>query len=155
VRSILTGQVGDVVSEIEFNGFEREIRVRDLFANNHIPVAVVTGEGGGSVGPDVGGPNLELFGGDFLVVGLKESDFIEEPIRLAVLGDMLCTLGVENTLIDGMPVPLFGSGELPEVLDAERLLALRICLHRISFCCALAAQDQGAGVSQGRASERT
>jgi hypothetical protein len=58
---------------------------------------------------------LELFGGDVLVVGLNQSDFVEKPIRFAVLGDILGAFGVENASIDGMPVPLFCSGELREV----------------------------------------
>ena len=93
---ILTGQVDDVVGEIELDGVEREIGVRDLFAKDHISVAIVTGESSGIVGLDGEGPNLELFGGNGLVVRLNQSDFIEEPIRFPVLSDMLCALGVEN-----------------------------------------------------------
>ena len=55
--SILTGQVDDVVGEIELDGFKREIGVRDLFAKDHVSVAVVTGEGSGFVGPDVECPD--------------------------------------------------------------------------------------------------
>ena len=80
-----------------------------------LSVAVVTGEGGGFVGPDVELPDLEFFGGDVLVVGLNQSDFVKKPIGSAVFGDILRAFGVENTSVDGMPVPLFGSGELREV----------------------------------------
>lgn len=52
--SIFTGQVDDVVGEVELDGVEREIGVRDLFAKDHVSVAVVTGEGGGVIGPDDG-----------------------------------------------------------------------------------------------------
>ncbi len=79
----------DVVGKVELDGVEREIGVWNLFAKNHVPVAVVTGDGGGSVGADVEGPHLEFFSGDFPVVGLNQSDFIEEPIGLPVFGDML------------------------------------------------------------------
>ncbi len=48
--SILTGQVDDIVGEVELHGVEREIGVRDLFGKDHVVVAVVTGEGGGFVG---------------------------------------------------------------------------------------------------------
>ena len=47
----------DVVGEIEIDGVEREIGVRDLFAKDHVSVAVVTGEGSGFVGPDVECPD--------------------------------------------------------------------------------------------------
>jgi hypothetical protein len=50
--SIFTWQVDYVVGEIERNSFEREICERDLFSENDIAVAVVTGEGGGLLGPD-------------------------------------------------------------------------------------------------------
>ena len=68
--SIFTGQVDDVVGEVELCGVERKIGVRDLFAKDHVSIAVVTGERGGFVGLDVERPNLELFGGDVLVVRL-------------------------------------------------------------------------------------
>ena len=55
--SIFTGQVDDVVGEVELDGVEREIGVRDLFAKDHVSVAVVTGEGSGFVGPDVECPD--------------------------------------------------------------------------------------------------
>ena len=55
--SIFTGQVNDVVGEVELRGVERKISVRDLFAKDHVSVAVVTGEGSGFVGPDVECPD--------------------------------------------------------------------------------------------------
>ncbi len=133
----------DVVGEIELDGVEREIGVRDLFAKDHVSVAVVTGEGGGFIGPDSECPNLELFGGDILVVWLNQSDLVEKPIRPPVFGDILCALGVENASIDRMPVPPFCSGELREVGRSERLFALCIGLHGdLVFVVCFAAQDR-------------
>jgi hypothetical protein len=120
--SIFTGQVDDVVGEIKRDSFEREIGVRDFFAKDHVLVAVVTGEAGGLVGPNVESPNLELFGGNALVVGLNQRDLVKKPIGFAVLGDMLRALAVENSSVDGMPVPLFCSRELRQVVGAENLL---------------------------------
>ena len=34
-------------------------------------------------------PHLKFFGGNALVVGLGEGDFIEQPVSAAVIGDML------------------------------------------------------------------
>ena len=34
--SIFTGKVDDVVGEVELDGVEREIGVRDLFAKDHV-----------------------------------------------------------------------------------------------------------------------
>ena len=68
-----------------------------------------------------------------------------------MFGDILCTLGVENASIDGMPVPLFCSGELREVGGAERLFVLRIGLHGdLLFVVCLLHRTGGAGESQGR-----
>ncbi len=149
--SILAGQVDDIVGEIELDGFEREIGVRDLFAKDHVAVAIVAGEGGGFVGPDGEVPNLELFGGDVLIVGLNQGDFVEKPVGSGVFGEILSAFGVENASVEGMAKPLFAAGELREVGGAERLVcfAYRIALM-ISFVVCLLHRTGGAGESQGR-----
>jgi len=41
-------------------------------------------------------PYLKFLGGNTLVVGLNDRDFVQKPIRSAVLGNMLRAVGVEK-----------------------------------------------------------
>jgi hypothetical protein len=44
-------------------------------------------------------PYLKFLGGNTLVVGLNDRDFVQKPIRSAVLGNMLRAVGVENVAV--------------------------------------------------------
>ena len=92
----------NVVSEVERDGIEREIGVLDFFAEDGVAVSVATGESGCLVGMNFQRPDLKFFGGDVSVVGLNESDLVEQPVGSAVFSDVLCAVGVENSSIDGM-----------------------------------------------------
>ncbi len=65
-----------------------------------------------------------FFGGDSLVVRLNDCDFVQKPIRPAVLGNVLRAVGVENVAVDPMPIPIFTAGELREIACAESLRRL-------------------------------
>ena len=127
--SILAGQVDDVVGEVELDRVEREIGVRDLFGKDHVSVAVVAGERGGSVRLNGEGPDLKGLIGDGLVMGLGESDFVEKPVGAGAFGEVLSAFGVEDAAVEAMAKELFAAGELREVGGAERLFAWRIVLH--------------------------
>src|ERR1035438_9531580 len=66
-------------------------------------------------------PYLKFLGGNSLVVGLNDRDFIQKPIRSAVLGNMLRAVGVENAVGDPVPIPVFTASELREIVLAESL----------------------------------
>ena len=50
-------------------------------------------------------PYLKFLGGNTLVVGLNDRDFVQKPIRSAVLGDVLRAVGVQNVAVDRMAIP--------------------------------------------------
>ena len=64
---------------------------------------------------------MKFFGGNGLVVRLNDRDFVQKPIRSAVLGNMLRAVGVENVAVDPMPIPIVTPGELREIAFAESL----------------------------------
>ena len=111
----------DVVGEIEGDPVQRKIRVLDLLREHEIAVAVIAGERSGPVGPYGELPELKSCGGDSLVIGLNDRDFVEKPIRSAVLGNVLRAVGVENVAVNGVPIPVFAAGELRQVVFAECL----------------------------------
>ncbi len=75
---------------------------------------VVARKRGGSVGTHGELPDLEFLGGNSLVVGLNDRDFVQKPIRPTVLGNVLRPVGVENIAVDPVPIPVFTAGELRE-----------------------------------------
>ena len=115
-----------VVSEVERDGIQREIGVLDFFGEHSVAVSVSAGESGCVVGMNSQYPNLEFFGSDYFVIGLNESNLVEQPVGSAVFSDVLCSVGVENRAIDGMSIPLFGSRELREIGGVECLFVLCI-----------------------------
>jgi hypothetical protein len=66
-------------------------------------------------------PDLKLLGGDTPVEGLNDRDFVQKPIRSAVLGNVLRAVGVENVTIDPVPIPVVAASELLEIAFAESL----------------------------------
>jgi hypothetical protein len=59
-------------------------------------------------------PDLKFLGGDALAVRLNDCDFVPEPIRSTVLGNVLRAVGVEK------PIPILAAGELREIACAEK-----------------------------------
>ena len=51
-------------------------------------------------------PYLKFLGGNTLVVGLNDRDFVQKPIRSAVLGNMLRAIGVENVAVNRVSIPV-------------------------------------------------
>jgi hypothetical protein len=66
-------------------------------------------------------PYLKFLGGNTLVVGLNDRDFVEKPIRSAVLGNMLRAVGVENVAVNRVSIPVVAAGELRQFGFAESL----------------------------------
>src|SRR5450755_764666 len=115
-----------VIGEVERVGIEREIGVLDGFAEDGVAVSVTACESRCLVGMNSQCPNLEFFGSDVFVIGLNESNLVQQPVGPAVFSDVLCTVGVEYRSIDGMSIPLFRSRELREIGGVECLFVLCI-----------------------------
>src|SRR5882672_1761692 len=124
--SILAWQVDDVVGEVQSDFIQREISVLDLLREDDLAVAIVTRKRSCSVGIYGEFPDLKFFGGNGLVVGLNDRDFVQKPVRSTVLGNVLRAVGIENVPVDSVPVPVFAAGELRELVFAESL-----CRHDV------------------------
>jgi hypothetical protein len=110
-----------VVNEIQRDFVQREIGVLDRLGEHDVAVAIVARQGGGAVGTYGELPDLKFFGGNSLVVGLNDRDFVQKPICSTVLGNVLRAVGVENVAVDPMPIPVLTAGELREIAFAESL----------------------------------
>src|ERR1700678_887010 len=120
-RSVLARQVDYPVGEIQRDFIQRKIGVLNLFGEHDVAVAIIAGERTGSVGTYGELPDLKFLGGDSLVVGLNDRDFVQKPIRSAVLGNVLRAVGVKNIAVDRMAVPVVTASELRQVGFAESL----------------------------------
>ena len=80
-RSVLAWQVDDVVGEVQGDFIQREIGVLDLLGEHDVAIAIVARERRGSVGTYGELPDLKFLGGNSLVVGLNDRDFVQKPIR--------------------------------------------------------------------------
>src|SRR4051794_20013534 len=67
------------------------------------------------------GPDLKPRCRNFLVIGLNERDFIDEPIRAGTVGNIFCAVGKQHFAIDAVAVPTFCSGEMPEFITIKTL----------------------------------
>jgi hypothetical protein len=119
--SVLARQVDHVVGEIQFDLIQRKIRVLDLLGEHDVAVAIIASERSGSVGAYSELPDLKFLGGNSLVVGLNDCDFVQKPVCSTVLGNVLSAVGVENVPVDPVAIPVFAAGELREVAFAESL----------------------------------
>ena len=79
----------DVVGEVQGNFIQREIGVLDLLGEDDVAVAIVARKRSGSGGTYGEFPDLKFLGGNSLVVGLNDRDFVQKPIRPAVLGNVV------------------------------------------------------------------
>ena len=109
-----------VVGEVQGDFIQWKIGVLDFLGEHDVAVAIVARKRSGSVGMYGELPDLKFLGGDSLVVGLYGSDFIQKPIRPAVLGNMLRAVGVENVAVDPVPIPI----SLP--VNCARSLVVRV-----------------------------
>src|ERR1035438_7100361 len=117
-----------VVGKIQSEFIQRKIGVLYLLGEHDIAVAIVARKRSGSIGTYGELPDLKFLRGDSLVVGLDDSDFIQKPIRSAVLGNVLRAVGVENVAVDPMPIPIVTPGELRQIACAESLRRHNVCL---------------------------
>jgi len=95
--------------------------VLDLLGEHDVAIAIVARKRSGSVGTYGELPDLKFLGGDSLVVGLNDRDFVQKPIRSAVLGNVLRAVGVENVAVDPVPIPGFATSELREIAFDQSL----------------------------------
>jgi len=110
-----------VVSEIQCDFIQRKIGVLDVLGEHDVAVTIVARQRSGSVGMHGELPDLKFLGGNSPVVGLNDCDFVQKPIRAAVLGNVLRAVGVKNIAVDGMAIPVVAAGELCQVGFAESL----------------------------------
>jgi hypothetical protein len=82
--------------------------------SSHVSVAVSVGAYGEL-------PDLKFLGGNSLVVGLNDRDFVQKPIRPTLFGNVSRAVGVENVPVDPVPIPVLAAGELREIAFAESL----------------------------------
>ena len=111
----------DVVGEIQCDFIQRKISVLDLFCEHDVPVAIIAGKPSGAVAMYGELPDLKFLCGNSLVIGLNDRDFVQKPIRTAVLSNVLRTVGVVNVVVDPMPKQVFAAAELCEITFAEDL----------------------------------
>src|SRR5208282_1521887 len=60
-------------------------------------------------------PGLEGFGGNALFIPLCNGDRVQEPVGATLVGDVFRAVGEHDDTVDGMPVPVLGAGELPQI----------------------------------------
>ena len=111
----------DVIGEIQCDFIQRKISVLYLFCEHDVPVAIIAGKPSGAVATYGELPDLEFLGGNSLVVELNDRDFVQKPIRTAVLRNVLRAVGVVNVEVDPMPKQVFAAAELCEIAFAEGL----------------------------------
>ena len=111
----------DVVDEVQGDLIQGEIGVLDLLRENDVAVAIIARKSCGTIWTYGKIPDLKFLGGDSLVVGLNDRDFVQKPIRSTVLGKVLRAVGVENIPVDPVPIPVLAAGELREIAFAESL----------------------------------
>lgn len=95
LRLILVRQKDGAVGEIEADFRKRKVGIFDLLGEHHAVIAVIASEDGGLVRINGKSPYLEFHGGNCWL-GLAESDFINQPVGSAMLGDELRAFGIKD-----------------------------------------------------------
>jgi hypothetical protein len=67
------------VGEIQRDFIQRKIGVLNLLSEHDVAIAIIARERSGSVGTYGEFPDLKFLGGDSLVVGLNDRDFVQKP----------------------------------------------------------------------------
>jgi hypothetical protein len=106
VAQLLARQVDYLVGEIQCHFIQRKVGVLDPLGEHDVAVAIVARKHSGPVGTYGELPDLKFLGGNSLVVGLNDRDFVQKPIRPTVLGNVLRAVGVENVAVDPVPIPV-------------------------------------------------
>ena len=109
-----------VVRKVQCDFVQRKICILDLLREHNVPVAIIASNRSGSVVTYGEPPDLKFLGGNRLVVGLNDRDFVQKPIRPTVLGNVLRAVGVENVAVDSAPIQF----SLP--MNCARSLLLRV-----------------------------
>ena len=130
--SMLAWQIDHVVREPQRNFVDRKIGVLDVLRVNDVVVTIAANQRCGSVFMHRQLPDLEFFGGDFLLVELATGDRVEQPIRFAFVGDVFRAVGKQNVPVDTVPVPVFATRELAQVAFAESCGLRHDFLFRLS-----------------------
>jgi hypothetical protein len=71
-----------VVGKIQCDLIQRKVAVLDLLGEHDTAVAIIASERSGSVGAYGELPDLKFLGGNSLVVGLNDRDFVQKPILI-------------------------------------------------------------------------
>lgn len=113
-RLVFAGQQDHVIREEEGDFCQREVGEAELLGINDMLVAILTDECGSSIGLHRELPVLERLSGD-LRFHLSEGDFIDQPVSACGVSHIFDAIGIENVAIEGVSVPVFGSGELAQI----------------------------------------
>ncbi len=144
-----------VVGKVQRDFIQREIGVLDILGEHYVAVAIVARQRGASVGMHGEFPDLKFLGGDGLVVGLDDRDFVQKPIRSAVLGNVLRAVGVKNVPVDRVSIPVFTSGKLREIASAESLRRHVVPLSNLVTPLAGAREATGTAAQKARRHRQT
>jgi hypothetical protein len=117
--SVFRRQENGVVREVEPDLIDREIRKLDVLCVNDVAIAVIADERCGSVFIDLQPPHLEFLARHSLLIKLSDGDRIQKPVGSAPVSNVFRAVCEEDLGVDSVPVPVFGTGELPEMKFVE------------------------------------
>jgi hypothetical protein len=108
-----------IVREIERDFVERKIGELDVLGIDDVVIAVAAFQRRAAVLVDLKLPELELFAGNTFLVLLADRDRVEKLIGPAFVGHEFRAVGEGDVAVDSVPVPVFGTCELPEIDGGE------------------------------------
>ena len=110
---MFAGQIDRAVGEEQRDLIQRKISEAQFLAVERVVVPVCADQHGGVIGADFERPDLKLGLGQRLVVGLDDGDFVQEPVRASVVGNVSSAVCVDDSGIDRMPVPVLRGADRP------------------------------------------
>jgi hypothetical protein len=90
-------------------------------------------------------PDLKRFCRHSSVVWLNQSDFVETPVGSSSVSVKFGTIGVGDLVIDRVTVPVFGPGEVPEIIVGELGLVVHDCLSSFEVTPTAGTRDGRSG----------
>jgi hypothetical protein len=113
--SVFARQKDGVVGEPERDFGNREVGKIERFLEYLVAVAVLASEDAAMAHEiNLERPDLKFFGGNALVVGLDEGDFVQQSVSAAAIGDMLGPVREQHVGIDRAAIPVFGAGKVAQ-----------------------------------------
>src|SRR3954453_23631680 len=119
--SVFARQIDRVVGKPERDLNRRKIGKRNLFRVDGVIVAVSAAQGGRVVGIDLQGPHLKSLGHHALVMALRQSDFIQQPVSAALVGNIFRPVCAGNARVQPEAIPMLAAGEVPQIGFGEFL----------------------------------